>query len=255
MCYTVAYLTKRKIRYARRAGADPSEVEELERQLEEMAEGHPAMYHASGFTHPRLLCFARDQGPRFELCRWGLIPHWVKDAAEAVSIGRRTLNARGETIFTKPAFRTAALRRCLILVDGFYEFHHLGKRTFPYHIRARDQEPLALAGIRSDWHDTQAGTVVPTVSIVTTEANPMMRVIHNNPKASGPRMPFVVPPELDELWLDPETERERIEGIIGPYDEALLEAYTVPPLLGKQAVGNVESATQPFTYPELSSLL
>ncbi len=254
MCYTVAYLTKRKIRYAKRAGADPDEIGELERQLDEVTEGLPPMHHVSGFTHPRLLCFTRDDGPRFELRRWGLIPHWVKDAAQAVKIGRQTLNARGETIFEKPAFRAASSKRCLIMVDGFYEFHHFGKRTYPYHIRMNDGEAMALAGIRSDWRDPQDNSLVITVSIVTTAANPMMRLIHNNPKAEGPRMPFIVPSGSDRIWLDPNANRDAIEGIIGPYDERELEAYTVPPLLGKQAVGNVEQATQRFDYPELALL-
>lgn len=254
MCYTVSYLTKRKVKYARRAGADEAEVKELELQLEELTATQPAMYHVSGFAHPRLLCFTREDGPRFDLFRWGLIPHWVKDAAQAATIGRQTLNARGETLFEKPAFRVAAQHRCLVLIDGFFEFFHFAKHTYPYHIRLKDGEPMALGGIRSTWHDPQDRVALATVSIVTTEANPLMARIHNNPKAEGPRMPFIVPRERDEAWLSTDADKDRIASLIRPFDADALEAWTVAPLLGKHASPNLPQALEPYDYPELALL-
>jgi putative SOS response-associated peptidase YedK len=249
MCYTVAYLTKRKIKYARRAGADEAEVRELELQLEELTGSRPAMYHVSGFVHPQLLCFGREDGPRFELLRWGLIPHWVKDHAQAAKLGRQTLNARAETLFEKPAFRKAAHHRCLVLVDGFFEYHHLAGRSYPYHIRARNGEVLALGGIRSLWHDPQDGSPIHTVSIVTTVANPLLERIHNNPKAEGPRMPFIVPPEKDAEWLAQATEPAVVQALVQPYAEEALEAYPVGPLLGKEAMPNAPQALEQHHYP------
>jgi putative SOS response-associated peptidase YedK len=254
MCYTVTYLTQRKVKYARRAGASADEVKELERQLEELTSAQPAMYHVSGFAHPRLLCFTRVDGPRFDLFRWGLIPHWVKDAAQAVTLSRQTLNARGETIFEKPAFRAAAQHRCLILVDGFFEFFHHARRTYPYHIRARDGDVLALGGISSVWHDPADGTAITTVSIVTTAANPLMARIHNNPKADGSRMPFIVPKAADHLWLDDRAEKDLIADLVRPFPEEDLVAYSVAPILGKQAIGNIAEALEPHVYPELAIL-
>ncbi len=250
MCYAVAYLTKRKITYARRAGADEAEIADLEAQLAELTATAPPMFHASGFTHPRLLCFHREDGPVLELLKWGLIPHWVKDARQAATIGRQTLNARGESIFEKPAFRMAAQHRCLILIDGFFEYHLLGKRSFPYHIHLRNGEPMALGGIRSIWHDPVEGSAIGTVSIVTTGANPLLQRIHNNPKAEGPRMPFIVPRDMDMEWLRPGSTKERITQLIGPYDVELLTAHPVAPLLGKMAIGNVPQALDPFDYPD-----
>lgn len=252
MCYNVAYLTKRKITYARRASASEAEVQDLEEQLEELTRAKVPMFHVSGFAHPQLLCFSRDDGPQFDLLRWGLIPPWARDAAQAAQLSRQTLNARGETIFEKPAFRMAAKHRCLVLVDGFFEFFHFGKRTFPYHIRLRNDEPMALGGIRSTWHAPDTGVAVSTVSIVTTAANVLMERIHNNPKAEGPRMPFIVPRELDALWLNPHSEQDLVLNAIQAYPEAELEAYTVAPLLGKQALGNVPDVLAPISYPELA---
>ena len=254
MCYTVAYLTKRKVKYAKRAGASDSEVKELELQLEELTADQPPMFHVSGFAHPKLLCFSREDGPRFDLLRWGLIPHWVKDHAQAATVSRQTLNARGETILEKPAFRIAAMHRCLVLVDGFFEFFHYAKHTYPHFIHLRNDEPMALGGIRSVWHDPLDGSAIATVSIVTTAANPLMARIHNNPKAEGPRMPFIVPRERDAEWLSADTEKDRLPGLIQPYPEAALEAFTVPPLLGKQAIANTVEAHTPFDYPELALL-
>lgn len=258
MCYTVSYLTKRKVKYAKRAGADEAEVKELELQLEELTATQPAMYHVSGFAHPKLLCFSREDGPRFDLCRWGLIPHWVKDAAQAATLSRQTLNARGETIFEKPAFRVAAQHRCLILIDGFFEFFHYAKHTYPYHIHLKDDEPMALGGIRSTWHEPNGGAI-STVSIVTTGANPLMARIHNKPgsgpgQAEGPRMPFIVPRDLDEAWLSPDADTDRIASLIRPFDEEAMEAWTVAPLLGKHASPNLPQALEPFDYPELALL-
>ncbi|MBP6312780.1 MAG: SOS response-associated peptidase [Flavobacteriales bacterium] len=254
MCYTVAYLTKKKITYAKRAGASDDEVKELQLQLEELTATQPAMYHISGFAHPKLICFTRDDGPQFQLVRWGLIPHWVKDHAQAAIMGRQTLNARGGTIFEKPAFRIAAQHRCLVLVDGFFEFFHFAKRTFPYHIRLKDDAVMALGGITSVWQDPETGSSMNTLSIVTTEANPLMAGIHNNPKAQGPRMPFIVPKELDEQWLSTRTENDRISSLIMPFPELDLEAFTVAPLLGKHASPNTKEAIAPFEYPELALL-
>jgi len=115
MCYNVAYLTRRKITYAQRAGASEEEIAELQEQLERITTDRPAMFHCSGFTHPELLCFTRAHGPQFHFFRWGLIPEWVKDAAQAATMSRQTLNARGESLFEKPAFRSAVHHRCLVL--------------------------------------------------------------------------------------------------------------------------------------------
>lgn len=254
MCYTVAYLTKRKITYARRAGASEEEVKDLQLELEELTAAQPAMYHVSGFAHPRLLCFSREDGPHFDLVRWGLIPHWVKDHVQAATLGRQTLNARGETIFEKPAFRVAAQHRCLVLVDGFFEFFHHGKRTYPFFMQARNMEPIALGGITSVWQDPDHGSATRTLSIVTTEADPLMARIHNNPKAKGPRMPFIVPRELDMLWLSDSMDKGTITAAIRAYEANELVAHTVAPLLGKQASPNTAMAVEPFTYPELALL-
>ncbi|MBL7962234.1 MAG: SOS response-associated peptidase [Flavobacteriales bacterium] len=258
MCYTVAYLNKRKVKYAERAGANAEEIRELERQLEDLTAAEPGQYHISGFTHPQLLCFTRKNGPRLDLFRWGLIPPWVKDAAQAAKLSRQTLNARGETIFDKPAFRhAAACQRCLVLVDGFFEFHHVGKVSIPFHIKLRNEEPMALGGLYEHWTDP-GGQRITSVSLVTTRANTTMARIHNKPGEAGPRMPFIVPRELDNDWLAPadnDNDKARVEALIRPFPEDELDTYPVPPLLGKRAIGNMPEAVKPHYWPELQTEL
>jgi putative SOS response-associated peptidase YedK len=254
MCYTVAYLTKRAVKYAKRAGASEAEVQQLEVQLEGITAAQPPMFHVSGFLHPLLPCFLQEGGPHFDLLRWGLIPHWVKDAAEAAQLSQRTLNARGATIFEKSAFRAAARHRCLVLIDAFFEYQHQGRTTTPHVIRLRNEEPMALAGIRSQWTDPASGAELHTVSIVTTEANPLMASIHNRPGSEGPRMPVIVPQALDTVWLDPQSDGKALEQVLRPYPEEALEAWPVRPLTGKLASPNTAAAWEPVTPQDLGLL-
>lgn len=247
MCYTVAYLTKRAVKYAKRAGASEAEVQQLEVQLEGITTAQPPMFHVSGFQHPLLPCFLHEGGPHFDLLRWGLIPHWAKDAAEAAQLSQRTLNARGATIFEKPAFRAAAQHRCLVLIDAFFEYQHQGRSTTPHLIRLRNEEPMALAGIRSQWTDPVSGAELHTVSIVTTEANALMATIHNRPGSEGPRMPVIIPRELDAVWLDPHSDAKALQAVLRPYPEDALEAWPVHPLTGRHASPNTAAAWEAVT--------
>jgi putative SOS response-associated peptidase YedK len=124
--------------------------------------------------------------------RWGLIPHWAKDA----SIGNRMINARAETLAGRPAFRDALERkRCLIPADGFYEWRRDGKRRQPFYFHGADGEPFAFAGLWDVWHPPE-GAPVASCTIVTTEPNELVAGIHD-------RMPVILAPELYDAWLDP----------------------------------------------------
>lgn len=108
---------------------------------------------------------------------WGLVPSWAKDPA----IGNRLINARGETLDEKPAFRGAyRYKRCIIPADGFYEWKaQPGTRAkVPHYIRLRARKPFALAGLWDEWHAAD-GTPIRTCTIVTTAPNTLMAAIHN----------------------------------------------------------------------------
>lgn len=253
MCYNKTYLTKRAEKLAKRYGHDEQEVKFIQEQLQKL--NLSPVYHASGFDHP-LVPVIISTSKEIHLFSWALIPHWIKSAAEAVTISNSTINARAETMFDKLAFRESAReRRCLVLVDGFFEHHHQKGKAFPYHIRLKNNEPITFAGLWDEWADAASGLVRRTYTIVTTRANPLMARIHNNPKASeGPRMPLILPKSAEHDWLKPlheKADQELIESLIQPYPEVELEAFTVKRLTGKEAVGNTPEALQPHRYQEL----
>jgi putative SOS response-associated peptidase YedK len=255
MCYSAKSLKTAALKRAVHDG-DKAIAEQLRVELEALP-GLADQVYVSAFTHPALVAFTGDEPYRPQLLTWGLIPAWTKDEAQARKLRVQTLNARGESIFEKPAFRKSAMdKRCLVFVNGFYEHQHFMKRTYPWFIHVKGREAFALAGLWDEWHDPASGAVLRTFSIVTTAGNPLMAKIHNNPKLEGPRMPLILPPELEDEWLRPiadERDAERIKQLILPFPEEEMEAHTVRPLLGKAADGGApEQASDPFEYPELA---
>jgi len=153
----------------------------------------------------------------FALVRWGLIPSWAKDAA----IGNRMINARSETVATKPAFRAAfRRRRCLVAADGFYEWQRTGKRKQPYLIRVGDDRPFAMAGLWESWEGA-GHEVIESCTILTTEPNELMRPIHD-------RMPVILPPDAHQQWLDPAVEGVgRLAPLLRPYPADAMTASSI----------------------------
>ena len=118
---------------------------------------------------------------------WGLVPHWAKD----ISIGNRMINARMETVATKPSFRAAfKKRRCLIPADGFYEWQGPKGQKQPMFITLAGDRPLAFAGLWETWHADYR-----SFTIITCPASDALKTIHD-------RMPAVLDPAAYESWLD-----------------------------------------------------
>lgn len=252
MCYSVNAILNAQLKRAIRL-KDQEWIDELLKKLNVKAEYHLA----SAFDHPELFIYTNEDPSLPQLASWGLIPHWVKDEAGMQKIWNRTLNARGETIFEKPAFRDSAkTHRCLIYVAGFYEHHHFKGKTYPYYIQHKNQSPLIMAGLWSEWLNTQSGEIIKSFSIVTTQGNPMMAEIHNNPKIEGPRMPLLLAEEMAEQWIegyDKELVKDALNPLIQSYPEELLSAHTVAKLKGKNSPGNVKEITNEVVYPELKA--
>ncbi len=132
-----------------------------------------------------------DDARELVMLRWGLVPFWAKDP----SIGNRMINARAETVAEKPSFRAAyRRRRCIVLADGFYEWHRDGDVKTPYFISLASGEPFALAGLWESWHDKESGDDLQTATLITTEANAFMAALHQ-------RMPMVLEPGRADRWL------------------------------------------------------
>ncbi|HME22582.1 MAG TPA: SOS response-associated peptidase [Acetobacteraceae bacterium] len=125
-----------------------------------------------------------------DLLRWGLVPHWAKDAKSV----RQPINARAETAATAPMFRDAmARRRCLVPADVFYEWRATEQGKQPFAIARADGQPMAFAGLWEGWRGAD-GTVLRTFTIVTTNANPVLRPLHE-------RMPVILEPVGWPVWL------------------------------------------------------
>jgi putative SOS response-associated peptidase YedK len=254
MCYDVKSQLTAALKRARHL-QDMEEARRLEEALHHY-EGQVLFHHVSGFDHPKLVVFTGQEPFVPKLFTWGLVPSWVKDRDQAAKLWNQTLNARGETIFDKPAFRGSARnKRCVVYLDGFYEHHHANKRTYPHFIRLKDGEPFAVAGLWEEWVDRNTGEVLRTFAIVTSPANELMARIHNNPKLEeGPRMPLILPDELVDQWLRPvqdELDEQRIKELVKPYPAEEMMAHTVCQLRGKQGVGNTAEACAEHVYPEL----
>ena len=157
------------------------------------------------------LAVIRNESPDIiDQLRWGLVPHWADDPA----IGNRLINARSETLAEKPSFRDAyAERRCLVLVDGFYEWTERNGQKQPYRICKPDNAPFALAGL---WEN---GRDVATTTIVTTDANDVVEPIHD-------RMPVILPEEVETAWLESGDEE-----LLAPYHGDDLECYPISTLV------------------------
>lgn len=155
--------------------------------------------------------------------RWGLIPYWAKDE----KIGYKMINARGETISEKPAFRDAFVkRRCLVPVSGFYEWKRAGKEKVPFCIAPVGEALFSLAGIWERWL-SPSGEEVFSFAIVTTSANETMRTVHD-------RMPVILDQEKSEVWLDPNVKDvERLKSFLVPCPDAWLRVYEVSPAVNK----------------------
>lgn len=166
---------------------------------------------------PVILVSAEDSCRKLRPLHWGLIPHWAKDPG----IGARMINARAETVATKPAFRAAFReRRCLIAADGFYEWQKLPRGKQPFYIRLSNAEPFAFAGLWEHWEGPD-GAGIGSCTILTTEPNEVLRPIHN-------RMPVILHPKDFSKWLDRATKQTNaLEALLRPYPTEAMTAYPV----------------------------
>ncbi|NUP95079.1 MAG: SOS response-associated peptidase, partial [Planctomycetaceae bacterium] len=164
----------------------------------------------------KILVVVRDgataPGLRVAWMRWGLVPPWAKDPVK----GPPLINARAETVAEKPSFRSAfKRRRCLVPASGFYEWRAEGGRKQPYYIYAADGAPLAIAGLWEHWEGPE-GDVVESCTLLTTEANDLVRPIHD-------RMPVFLPPAAFADWLDPDIDQPGpLLALLAPYPAAAM---------------------------------
>jgi putative SOS response-associated peptidase YedK len=163
--------------------------------------------------------------------RWGLIPPWAKDP----SIGYKMINARSETLHEKPSFRNAYLkRRCLIVADSFYEWKKIDDKTkTPMRIKLKSDQLFTMAGLWEKWISPE-GESIYSCSVITTNANDFIKDIHD-------RMPVILKPEDEKLWLDPQlTDLTTLNSLLKPLDAELMDAHEVSSLVNSPKNNTIE---------------
>jgi putative SOS response-associated peptidase YedK len=158
----------------------------------------------------KAITIVNEEGDRHaEVMTWGLVPSWAKDR----KMGYNLINARSETVATKPSFRHSfKRRRCLVVADGFFEWVD----KVPQRITLKDGGLFAFGGLWDEWEGLR------TFTIVTTPANELLQSIHD-------RMPLILKPEDEKIWLDPKIEDPT--GLMQPYPSKLLQVYEVSPVV------------------------
>ncbi len=182
--------------------------------------------------------------------RWGLVPSWAQDP----SIGQRMINARAETLLEKPSFKQlVARRRCLVPADGFYEWRREGNRKVPMWIYLKNRVPFAFAGLWDYWRDPAGDKELYSFTIITTEANELLRPIHN-------RMPVIYDKEMGRQWLEESFGDQPmiLAAVLRPWPSELMEAHDVSTLVNSPENDTAECiqsiASSQFRKPQLPLL-
>jgi len=185
----------------------------------ELAGGRLARYNVAPATD-QLVILCEDGRRAARWHRWGLIPRWAKDPA----IAYKTINARGESVAAKPAFRAAfRQRRCLVPASGFYEWKVQDGGKQPYLIRPRGGGLLSFAGLWEIWAGPEGE--VRSFTIITTEPNELMATLHN-------RMPVILHPSDYARWLDPAPQTPAdLQPLLRPFPAEDMSAHPVGTLV------------------------
>ncbi|HUT27383.1 MAG TPA: SOS response-associated peptidase [Methanomassiliicoccales archaeon] len=175
-------------------------------------------YNIAPFQHVPII--VRESPNSLRWMRWGLIPHWAKGE----EYGLKLINVRSESALEKPMFKPLLNhQRCLVPATGFYEWQRQGGRRQPFHIRLREQEYFAMAGIYDHW--TKGGKDLITFSILTTQANEAVKAVHD-------RMPVILNGQGEEAWLNKEVlSEDELHGLFTPYPAGYMDIYQVSDLV------------------------
>jgi putative SOS response-associated peptidase YedK len=166
-----------------------------------------------------------NKGNKVMLMRWGLVPTWAGIMGRQLNL----INARAESITTKPTFRKPFQRqRCLVPASGFFEWQKTETAKVPYYFRLKDKSLFSFAGIWSQFTNAE-GSEIQTYSIITTAANDLVKPVHD-------RMPVVLPQDREALWLDsnPDNFLKHIN-LLKPYPSDEMESYPVSPKINRSA--------------------
>lgn len=215
---------------------------------------HPVI-HANAFSAPVWPVVAAQEPQMLALLGWGLVPGWVKTASEAEKLRTMTANCRYETMYQKPSFRAAASdgKRCLIPVSGFFEWHALGNKKYPFYIHPGETSGgvVSIAGLWDEWADPETGEIRLTYTMLTCPANEMMARIHN----SKERMPCLLTAQLESEYIRESLRPHQVTELLSlPYASDNLSAHPISRrITSRSESANTPEILNPHSYPELAS--
>ena len=176
----------------------------------------------------RLPVITSGDAKHIRIFKWGLIPSWAKDK----NIGSKLINARVETLQEKTMFKSLLQsKRCIIPLDGFYEWKRSGKEKIPFRIKTTNQDIFACAGLHDSWIDPVSNELVETFTIITVGPNKLMEEIHN-------RMPAILGQSSEKVWLDPDIKTQDALQLLIPYPPEEMEAYQVSDKVNSVRINN-----------------
>ena len=247
MSLDISHSTKNAKQYAERYG----DAEMWEYALEDAMQ----YYHVNGLSEPYLPAITNTDPDNVTYLKWGFIPSEFAPQVKRKPIS--TLRARNDRIFTEQSMyrQSAQSRRCLVMLDGFFDHYLQGKDTFPYYVRLKTKEPFMVGGLWQTFTDPTDEVKTDTLALITTPANKEMAWIHNEePYTPASRMLFIVDKKDDQTWLHGTP--EEAQAILKPFPDELLEYYTCQPLKTVKLqhrlyLGNVPALLEPKVYKEL----
>jgi putative SOS response-associated peptidase YedK len=198
-------------------------------------------YHA--FSLPELPAICSGSEDKIQLLRWGLIPSWTRSAEDADSIRYKTFNARAESVRSKPSFsRSFTSKRCIIPVKGFFEWQHVENKKIPWYIYNSAEEIFSIAGLFDQWVENNTGEIFNTFSVITTDANELLAVIHNSKK----RMPVILNRNDEKKWISHGTSPDEAQALLKPCPSSILKAHTIGDIVNnKSANRNTPEVIRP----------
>ncbi|MFP4287844.1 MAG: SOS response-associated peptidase [Bacteroidales bacterium] len=213
-------------------------------------------YVAIGQWNPELttLIYNADRSFEFKNMRWGF-PWRYTQPKTGKTTERVLINSTSEKVFFIHK-DVIYKKRCIIPLDGYYEFFHYNGEVYPHFLYAPDKV-LFAAGVWDEFADTSTGEIISRFSILTTPPNKLARRIHNNPKSpNGSRMLLLLGQENIATYLDPDTSKEKLKDLFVPYSDEGMEAYPVPRFLRKDFSRhlNTPKVREKIEYPELALL-
>jgi putative SOS response-associated peptidase YedK len=202
--------------------------EALEERFDaEIDENIPYSPHYNAAPSQNLPVIFNDEPRLITTGQWGYLPSWALDNPKI----KPQINARSETVYEKPMFRSAIKKkRCMILTDGFYEWNRVGEKKIPNYIRLKSHEPFAMAGI---W----AGDESKSFAVLTTGANKLISKIHI-------RMPVILNKEDEKYWLEAEWNDNEMNRILAEYESEQMEMYPISTLVNSPR-NNTEQLIKP----------